>query len=90
MTDYEIEFESDDDEEKVKAVYSAVHGFSNALLVKMNADPLEVAAVLASNALSIYKTTLPPKDFEAIVDAISASRDSVRAYEPMHSSETVH
>ena len=89
MTDYEIEFESDDDEEKIKAVYSAVHGFSNALMVKMNADPLEVAAVLASTALSIYKTTLDEESFNGIVDAISDSRSSVRCF-PSPTNDTIH
>jgi len=70
--------DDDDNDQDVEAVYSAVQGFSHALMGKMNSDPLVVAAVLASTALSIYKTTLPQKDFEAIVDAISDSRDSVK------------
>lgn len=79
-----------DQDEDIREVYSAVQGFSHALVEKMAVDPLVVAAVLASTALSIYKTTLLPEDFDAIVDAISASRDSVRSYEPVPSSETVH
>lgn len=67
------------EEKDIEAVYSAVQGFSTALVEKMDADPLVVAAVLASTALSIYKTTLSPEDFDAIVDAISASRDSVKS-----------
>ena len=55
------------EEKDIEAVYSAVQGFSTALVEKMDADPLVVAAVLASTALSIYKTTLSPEDFDAIV-----------------------
>ena len=69
---------SNDKEDDIAVVYSAVQGFSNNLMFKIGTDPLVVAAVLASTALSIYKTALPPKDFEDIVDAIAASKDSVK------------
>ena len=47
-----------DRQKDIEAVYSAVQGFSHGLMGKMSVDPLIVAAVLASTALSIYKTTL--------------------------------
>ncbi len=67
-------------QDDIEAVYHAVQGFSSALVAKMQADPLVVAAVLASTALSIYKTTLSPEDFDNIVEAIAASKDSVKDY----------
>ena len=74
---------SDEQDNDIEAVYTAVQGFSGALMAKMQADPLVIAAVLASTALSIYKTTLPPEDFNAIVDAIADSKDSVRSFDIM-------
>lgn len=41
-------------------------------------EPMEVAAVLTTQALSIYKTCLPPDDFDAMVDSISNMRDNVQ------------
>ena len=83
---------SDEKDNDIEAVYTAVQGFSGALMAKMQADPLVIAAVLASTALSIYKTTLPPKDFNAIVDAIADSKDSVRSFDHMIPDElkTIH
>lgn len=67
-----------DQTDDIEAVYAAVQGFSNGLMGKMSIDPLIVAAVLTSTALSIYKTTLSPQDFDDIVDAIANSRDNVK------------
>ena len=50
-------------------------------------DPLAVAAVLMTQALSLYKTTLDPASYDAMVDAISSRRDEVKPFtnmEPMH------
>ena len=67
-----------DQTDDIEAVYAAVQGFSTGLMGKMSIDPLVVAAVLASTALSIYKTTLSPEEFDDIVDAIANSRDNVK------------
>ena len=67
-----------DKTDDIEAVYAAVQGVSHSLMGKMSVDPLVVAAVLASTALSIYKTTLSPQDFDDIVDAIANSRDNVK------------
>ena len=68
-----------DQTDDIEAVYAAVQGFSNGLMGKMSIDPLVVAAVLTSTALSIYKTTLSPQDFDDIVTAIANSRDDVKS-----------
>ena len=61
----------------LEPVYQACSGFAQSLLRDMGVDELEVAAVYASIALSIYRTTLNPDEYEAIVDAISDSRHNV-------------
>ena len=80
---------NDEDDQDIKAMYTAIQGFSQSLLVKMQADPLQLAAVLASTALSIYKTTLNDEDFDSIVEAIADSRDSVKPFGAI-GEETIH
>ena len=45
-------------------------------------DPLEVAAVLSSLALSLYRTVLSDDDFEEMVDMISDSRGEIKPFRP--------
>lgn len=42
------------------------------------ASPLEVAAILVSQALTIYKTVLDEEEYDNIVDKISDMRDRVK------------
>jgi hypothetical protein len=42
---------------------------------------LEIAAVMMAQAMSIYKTTLSADDFDNVIDAVSASRQSVKTFE---------
>ena len=43
-------------------------------------DPMEVAAIMMAQALSIYKTSLDEIDYNKIVDSISASRSQVHKF----------
>lgn len=43
---------------------------------------LETASVMSAIALSLYKTILPPEDFDLMVDAISDSRNQVKSFKP--------
>ena len=45
-------------------------------------DPMEVAAIMMAQALSIYKTSLDEIDYNKIVDSISASRSQVHKFTP--------
>jgi|TARA_X000001036_G_scaffold279813_1_gene259900 hypothetical protein len=85
--------DNEDKTDDIQAVYAAVQGFSHNIMGKMGIDPLVVAAVLASTALSIYKTTLSPEDFDNIVEAIAESRGSVKDYHELMASgpnKTIH
>ena len=42
---------------------------------------LEVAAVMMTQALSIYRSALDPEDYDRMVDAISASRSQVKTFD---------
>ena len=81
---------SDHDEEDLQAIMAAVQGFTHALMVKMKADPLEVAAVLATTAMSIYKTTLSDEEFNNMVDAISDSRMNIMPFSVGPPNDTIH
>ena len=81
---------SDHDEEDLTAIMAAVQGFTQALMVKMKADPLEVAAVLATTAMSIYKTTLSDEDFNNMVAAISDNRMNIMPFSVGAPNDTIH
>jgi hypothetical protein len=49
-------------------------------LLGNNTNPLAIAGVLLAQALQIYKTALPPEDFNAIVDHISETKDNVNPW----------
>jgi hypothetical protein len=42
---------------------------------------MEVAAIMMTQALSIYKSTMTAEDYNRMVDSISASRDHVKTFE---------
>ena len=43
-------------------------------------EPLEIAAIMSVIALSMYKTCLDEDGFEAMMDKISESRDSIQQF----------
>ena len=45
-------------------------------------DPMEVAAIMMTQALSIYKTSLDEVAYNKMVDSISASRSQVHKFTP--------
>lgn len=44
--------------------------------------PMEVAAIMTTQALAIYKTILSEDEFNLMVDMISESRDRIFIFEP--------
>lgn len=45
-------------------------------------DPLEVAAVLLAQAMSLYRTVLDTDDYNKMVDSISKRRNEVKTLTP--------
>lgn len=78
------------DEPALNTYYRAAQNLAMRLISEEGADALEVAAVMASMALTIYKTTLSEDEFNDIVDAISASRGNVKAIEVFTPDPTLH
>lgn len=60
-------------------LYSKYMAF-NAVMLESH-KPLEIAAILATQSLSIYRTILSDEDYQKIVDNISNMRDRVQIFE---------
>jgi hypothetical protein len=58
--------------------YWAVH----AQMISKGHSPLEIAAILVAQSMSIYKTVLDPKDYDKMVDDISKMRYNVKELTP--------
>jgi hypothetical protein len=43
---------------------------------------LEIAAIMMTQALSLYRSSLDEEDYNSMVDNISASRNKVHKFEP--------
>jgi hypothetical protein len=50
-------------------------------LLKNNHDPLEVAAVLTSQALGLYKSVLSDEEYNSVIENIVVKKDDIRSYE---------
>ena len=44
--------------------------------------PMEVAAIMMAQSMSIYKTSLSEMDYNQMVDSISANRTKVQKFTP--------
>ena len=63
-------------DKKLNDLYQKMYRDLNKLCEKN--DPLAVAGIMIAQAIKIYKTALPRKDFERMMDTISDSRDIVK------------
>jgi len=43
--------------------------------------PMEVAAIMMTQSLAIYKSAMNQDDYNRMVDSISASRDKIKKFE---------
>ena len=50
-------------------------------LLKEDKDPLAIAAVLASQAMGIYKTVLSDEDYNTMIASLVEKKDEVEPYE---------
>ncbi len=62
-------------QEELYAKYMEVHS-----QMLQDYDPLELAAVLMVQSLSMYKTLMPEDDYLAMVDSIYESRHDVKTF----------
>lgn len=60
-------------------LYGKYMAFNSVMLESHRA--LEIAAIMMTQSLSIYKTILDEKDYQKMVDNISSMRDKVQKFE---------
>jgi hypothetical protein len=69
---------------KLDEVYTRCMMFTEEILSDArDYSPLEVAAAMATQALSIYKTVLDDDSYEKMVGSIYESRNRIRKIEPV-------
>ena len=69
-----------DQDDDLKSAYVEVLSFMNSMLDRH--DAVVVGAAMLSLTLSLYKTVLPPDDFDMMINAVAESKDSVRPFTP--------
>lgn len=62
-------------------LYQTYWDFHGAMFDKEH-SPLEIAAILVAQALTLYKTVLDEDEYNRMVDSISDSRDKVSKLTP--------
>lgn len=67
-------------DKQLQEIYDRYMAFTDELAGEYGSI-LEIAAVMMTQALSIYKTTMSEEDFNRMVDTISANREEVKTFE---------
>lgn len=73
-----------DQEDPMQQVYNKVLTMLSDIVVE--SDPLIVAAVMMTQAMSIYKTALTPDEYESMITRIYQSRSMVQEFK----TENIH
>lgn len=64
----------------MEQLYEKILAYTNDLL--HDHDPLEVAAILTTVAMRMYRTALDDQEYENMIDAISDSRSAIKSFTP--------
>ena len=65
-------------DDKLQQLYNNFLEFADHMCVEHS--PMEVAAIMMAQALTIYKSTMSDEDYNSMVDSISSSRNKVRTF----------
>ena len=65
---------------QLKSAYTDTLAFISQMLDNYNA--IVVGASMLSLTLSLYKTVLPPEDFDTMIDAVAESKDKIQPFTP--------
>jgi hypothetical protein len=65
-------------EDKLQTLYNNYLEFTDHMCVEHS--PMEVAAIMMTQALSLYRTNMDEDDYNRMVDMISASRTQVKPF----------
>lgn len=66
--------------QELKAAYVEVLAFMNDILDRH--DAIVVGAAMLSLTLSLYKTVLPPDDFNSMMEAVLETKDKIQPFKP--------
>jgi len=66
-------------DQKLQRLYNQYLEFTDHMCVEHS--PMEVAAIMMTQALSLYRTNMDEDDYNRMVDVISASRTQVKTFE---------
>jgi hypothetical protein len=66
--------------DNLNELYNSYLEFTSEMVERFG--PMEVAAIMMTQALSIYRTSLDEIDYNNMVDNISSSRDKVKKFIP--------
>ena len=58
-----------------------IYSLNSVITVKEEQNPLAIAAVLASQAMGLYKTVLSDNDYDSMIESLVDKKDSVEPYE---------
>ena len=72
---------TDNLDDGIENLYQEYWVFHSAMIDK-GYSPLEVAAILVAQSMSIYKTVLDAKEYDKMVDSISDMRYNVKELKP--------
>lgn len=67
-------------DKQLQEIYDKYMTFTDELVGEYG-SVLEVAAVMMTQALSIYKSAMSEEDYNRMVDTISSSREDVKTFE---------
>jgi hypothetical protein len=65
-------------DDKLQQLYNNFLEFADHMCVEHS--PMEVAAIMMAQALTIYKSAMSDEDYNSMVDSISSSRNKVRTF----------
>ena len=69
------------EDKNIDELYQEYWSFHSAMLDKGH-NPLEIAAILVAQSMSIYKTVLDSDEYDKMVDSISNMRYNVKELTP--------
>jgi hypothetical protein len=66
-------------DDKLQRLYNTFLEFADHMCTENS--PMEVAAIMMTQALTIYKSALSEEEYNQMVDNISASRSKIKTFE---------
>jgi hypothetical protein len=67
------------DDNKLETLYTEYLDFTDKMVGEYG--HMQVAAIMMTQALSIYKTAMSTEEYNRMVDTISSSRDKVKTFD---------